>query len=345
MLNEDENVKMVISAEVDPLMKDAFREWWKANNYATEAEAVRTFVREKIQIKPLGKRAFTIIELLTVMSIIIILMGIMMSSLVAVRKYAKKVAQRGMFHDIGKGLEMFSIDFDGYPDSSAGDLDGDHYCGAMKLCEAMIGQDGIGFHPDSVFDDDGMNALKDTPLYFNRDPLPDEDDPSGPERLNLQARQLYLEGEGVQITSIEYLGASEFDPCCPVLCDVFKRHQLQVLGEKTGMPILYYKANTSKLLHEGEQLAGGLATYSAGDNIYNYYDNYDIIILGVPWTDQPHAYEDTDLFNPLQIFFDQTKNKDIKTMDKPHNPSTYILQSAGWDGLYGTEDDIFNFER
>lgn len=51
MSNGEQNTKVVISAEVDPSIKEAFKEWWKANNYATEAEAIRAFVREKITEK------------------------------------------------------------------------------------------------------------------------------------------------------------------------------------------------------------------------------------------------------------------------------------------------------
>lgn len=49
MSNGEENTKVVISAEVDPSVKEGFKEWWKAHNYATEAEAIRALVREKIQ--------------------------------------------------------------------------------------------------------------------------------------------------------------------------------------------------------------------------------------------------------------------------------------------------------
>jgi len=87
------------------------------------------------------KTGFTIVELLTVMSIIIILISLLLPSLAAVRRYAKDVRQHGQFHDIENCLEMFSIDYDGYPDSSWSDIDGDSYCGAMKLCEAILGQE------------------------------------------------------------------------------------------------------------------------------------------------------------------------------------------------------------
>ena len=38
-----------------------------------------------------------------------------------------------------------------------------------------------------------------------------------------------------------------FDPCSFVLCDVYTRPMLT--GKRTGMPIVYYKANTANNLH------------------------------------------------------------------------------------------------
>jgi len=108
-------------------------------------------------MKSKGKRiGFTIIELLTVMSIIVILIGLLVPSLNAIKRYARVVAQQNQFRNIGSGLEMFQSDFDEYPDSSTIDADGALYCGAMKLCEVMAGQDGLGFHLDSrLTADDG----------------------------------------------------------------------------------------------------------------------------------------------------------------------------------------------
>ena len=96
------------------------------------------------------KTAFTIIELLTVMSIIIILIGLLVPSLNMVKRYAKEVRQKAQFHSIDSAIEFFSGDseYGSYPPSNEAT---DHYCGAMKLCEAMVGQDLMGFHPESRF--------------------------------------------------------------------------------------------------------------------------------------------------------------------------------------------------
>ncbi len=300
----------------------------------------------KLQAKKTG---FSIIELLTVMSIIIILLGILVPSLGAVRRYAKVVRQKGMFHDMGKGLEMFSVDHDGYPDSSAEDLDKNEYCGAMKLCEAMVGQDGLGFHPDSVFDDKGKPADKAADdLYYNRIALTGP--PYAPkDEQNLRARKpLYVEGENVQAASLETLfgattGTGTFDPCDSVLCDVFKRTQLIVNGQKAGMPILYYKADPSKLTHDIQRIGPDPLS---GENIYNYWDNSELVMIQPPWapgTDHP-LYQQPGGTWKGEVFYEITKNEDVPTTPTPYNENSYILISAGWDGLYGTEDDVFNFE-
>jgi hypothetical protein len=76
------------------------------------------------------------------------------------------------------------------------------------------------------------------------------------------------------------------------------------------------------------------------DNIYDYKDNHALLALGVPGKPgvKHPMYEDP------KIFYEITKNYRIKTQSKPYRADTYILLSAGWDGLYGTEDDITNFE-
>jgi len=116
------------------------------------------------------KAAFTIIELLTVMSIIVILIGVLVPALSKVRRYAKKVKQMTQIHSIETAIVIFYNENDGYPPSNAMDGAGQPYCGAMKLCEAMMGRDLLGFHPDSVFRADGMDAAGGRDIYL---PTPD----------------------------------------------------------------------------------------------------------------------------------------------------------------------------
>ncbi len=103
---------------------------------------------------------WTIVELLTVMSIIIILVGLLVPGMNLVRKYAMKVKQRAQFYSIGTAMELFSIEHKhSYPDSRPLGGDGEPYCGAMKLAEAMVGWDARGFHPRSTFVADGDDLI------------------------------------------------------------------------------------------------------------------------------------------------------------------------------------------
>jgi hypothetical protein len=42
-------------------------------------------------------------------------------------------------------------------------------------------------------------------------------------------------------------------------------------------------------------------------------------------------------------FYDITRDPKVSTGDRPVRADSYILMSAGFDGEYGTNDDIYNF--
>jgi prepilin-type N-terminal cleavage/methylation domain-containing protein len=293
-------------------------------------------LRHPSQKMAYAKAGFTIIELLTVMSIIVILLSLLIPSLNMVRWYAKFVTQKNQLRNIDAGLQAFSIDFQEYPDSGAMDSTGlVRYCGAMKLAEAMAGQDGLGFNPDSLFKANGQDASGNE-LY------PPPNDPGFLD--NLRSRKEFLEAKDVQISSLSDLygsniGSFSFPDKVALLCDVYKRPNMRRpgTGEKLGMPILYYKADPSKLLHD-------VNTPDNPDNIYNYKDNHEFLGLGLPWdtTTRPPLYQGSS-GPPGQVFYQKTLDKSALPITRPHNKDTYILISAGRDNIYGTRDDVFNF--
>ena len=296
------------------------------------------------------KTGFTIIELLTVMSIIVILISLLVPSLNAVRKYSRVVAQKGRFRNIDAGLEMFESDFGEYPDSSAEDVNGDDYCGAMKLCEVMAGQDGLGFHLDSKLAcDDGSGNDELYPPEQTTVPYPDW------YIDNLRSRKEYLEAKDIDIHTVEELwgsgntgvfdSGSILENCCSVvLCDVFRSVRIKAgpsAGKRVGMPILYYRANTSKVLHR-------LDTPDEPDNIYNYKDNHKLVGLGLPWEDPKttdHPLYQGSTGPEGQVFYENTQDKSVFPIERPCRKDSYILISAGWDGIYGTRDDVYNFAK
>jgi type II secretory pathway pseudopilin PulG len=272
------------------------------------------------------KGAFTIIELLTVMSIIIILIGLLVPALNMVKRFAKRVMQKNQFHSIEVAMETYNAEWEDYPPSEWQDELFRPYCGAMKLCEAMVGQDLLGFHPNSRFQ-------RNDPAYG---------------RADLSTRRKYLIPGSANAYEVDdlYENWGPFDQNSLVLCDVFPNITPKGTSKLVGMPILYYKADTSKTGHNAE------VPPPDSQNIYNYLDNQPLLALGMPWAPPPAPGGEPShrLYREPSIFYVSTRNDKIDIDgdgfgDRPYNADSYILLSSGWDGEYGTDDDMYNFKR
>jgi hypothetical protein len=108
------------------------------------------------------------------------------------------------------------------------------------------------------------------------------------------------------------------------------------------MPILYYKADTASTFHD-PNLAGAMTVSNANGNIYNYLDNNELVALGKPLLGTSGSASTHLMADPIR-FYQNTKSDKITTASRPFRADEYILISAGWDGEYGTADDICNFD-
>jgi type II secretory pathway pseudopilin PulG len=285
------------------------------------------------------KAAFTIVELLTVMSIIIILISLLVPALNGVKRFSRVVLQKNQFRNIGSGLQVYESDFQEYPDSSATDADQAKYCGAMKLAEVMAGQDGLGFNLNSRLTINGQDSAGNN-LY----PAPGSI-PQAAYLDNLRSRKEYLEPKYVQICALTDLygtgAVAPFSKPGVLLCDVFNSVRSKNTGKRIGMPILYYRADTSKMSHD-------VNNPTNADNIYNYLDNQDFLKMGLPWqtaTKPPLCGGIGGTSTPEgQMFYENTLDQK-SPFPRPYNKDSYLLISAGWDGIYGTKDDVYNFEE
>lgn len=310
-------------------------------------------------------KAFTIVELLTVMAVIALLIGLLVPALALVKDRAKEIQQRAQFHAISSGLEMFKADFGDYPESNDNNIDtvsspqkvADNrpYTGANKLAEAMVGYDYLGFHPNSDFRADGANTIvnklgvqvTNTVVYHPDYEVPDWETATE----NIQARKgPYVELENANAFRMDEIyttfpAGSGFvaafnlagDNQYPLtLCDVFARKRGGIGGKKTGTPILYFRARTNFSFQDSDALPE--------ESIYYYNDNARILELGMPDTGVVHEllriYADRFL-----NFDDMILNKNVQAIRRPYRAGSFILWSAGKDGSFGTADDVFNFTK
>jgi type II secretory pathway pseudopilin PulG len=317
-----------------------------------------------------NRKAFTIVELLTSVTIIALLLGILLPSISMIRTKAKETAQKAQFATMDMALEAFKQDYGDYPPSDwqedTNPPSGLPYCGAQKLTEALLGWDLQGFHPKTVWRRDGLDASGGNGTY---DPfLPRTRFTNGQPTTLLERKGPYLE---VAKTNVFRLGSSAantndglydytfpafvnaFDKDKPnyVICDVFgvKKITIAKSGAQTiittaGTPVLYYKANTNyKVL---DCTAAGFR-----NSIYNYTDNLALLQLGIlpkPDPAKPHQLiQPTNsgryFCDPLYKIVDQKVPYPVNGPYWPNRPDTYILISAGADHQFGTNDDILNF--
>jgi len=286
---------------------------------------------------------FTVVELLTVLAIIAILMGIFIPAVSFVRNTAREAKQQAQLAAIDMAIMSFKGDQGGYPSSDVLDQSPYNYCGAQRLAEALVGWDLLGFHPESNWRADGYDKDGGDKTY---DPKKERDGDGDGILDTLNERV----GPYLELTTANAFKLSDLFVSCGsgtwelasdtyVLCDVFGIKSVSYPtadGTTTvmaGTPILYYKAKVSSKLH------------NIGDinkRIYNAFDNKTLTELKIKDPDQPHLLADDGSFEFVD-FYDYITDPKVTAIAWPYRPDSYILISAGVDGLYGTSDDICNF--
>ncbi len=308
-----------------------------------------------------NRKAFTIVELLTSIVIIAILLGILLPSIATVRRMAKETAQKAQFATMDMAMDAFKQDYGDYPPSYWRDISlpmplGVSYCGAQKLAEALVGWDLMGFHPQSAWRSDGYSGTA----------IPGGDDSYDPDRVRgnatlFERKGPYLEAATANVfrlgdlfNSTSPLAANTF-----VLCDVFRVRKITDSAGKTvtaGAPILYYKAITANKTID--------INVPINSRIYNYNDNRPLVDLqkltanGVAGLKHPLGY---GAGGDFPVFYNDKfpypppsgyggsgigygiRDPKITQNVWPYRPDSYILISAGYDGFYGTADDIYNY--
>jgi type II secretory pathway pseudopilin PulG len=287
-------------------------------------------------------------EMLIVLGILMLLVGLLIPALTAVKNVAKETKQKAQFSTIELALASFKNDHGDYPPSNwtLPPNQGSNYCGAQKLTEALLGWDLLGFHPDSAWRADGLDATGGSMTY---DPLKSRDLDSNAIADTMSERKgPYLElgtASAFKLRDLYRTNANwTLAPDTYVLCDAFANNKIMLAATgktaKVGTPILYYRANTSQQLIRTR---------------YNVQDNEALILM--KWEADGNRLDIThplnDPTNQYQSFYGTANTTDgivgyiqdpkIEARPWPYRPDSYLLISAGADGLYGTPDDIRNF--
>jgi len=83
----------------------------------------------------------------------------------------------------------------------------------------------------------------------------------------------------------------------------------------------------------------------AAGNIYNYWDNQQVLELGKPWVKGGAGSEGkSHRLADYRVFYQNTRSHKIETPWRPYMADRFILISAGHDNEYGTADDICNYD-
>jgi len=322
---------------------------------------------------------FTLIELLTVVAIIALLIGILLPSLSRARDQARRTKVAALLDSIGKALEMFHNDFHHYPDSRVRrdpidwggwrDFPDKQLSGAHWLARALFGHDMGGVDARGYVMIDAGAEGPGLPDTLGTAPLTLANLAEGGPYAD--RRGVYMEGELLAADTdrslfpgtppINTAGGGNFG---------FRPTGRPVVREDAyGSPVLYYRANPT-----GRQPVcchGGIATVNAqpiGPGVYNQYDNCFIAGryenpdgTGGPgdwgWDfsgrGEPHRLGCLGTWDP-QVFGDETRTfayylhdrsawKTFRTI-KPVRRDSFVLITAGKDQVFGTGDDITNFD-
>ncbi len=309
------------------------------------------------------RAGFSLVELLTVVGIIALLTAILLPSLRSARLRAKSTASAAVIKAMSDGLEMFHNDYDRYPDSSLrvdpiedlpvnGTANVQPLNGAHWVYRALMGYDTLGVDMKARMLGDGGGGTVEQAEF----------DPRNPNALFSQRRGPYID---------DLKFARDNDSSVLRQVGTPPNTGRAVALDTFNGPILYYRSNP-----RAPQIFADAGSAVAG--VYNLSDN--ALVTGSKtigeygWNFSGNSKGNHPTAHPLGQFGDPTSLTSIQELPlddqsvaisngqtfcgylysrdtaatanilKPVKRESFILISAGADGLVGTTDDVKNFE-
>jgi len=331
-----------------------------------------------------ARKAFTLVELLTVIAIIALLISILLPSLNKARQQARRTSVQAYFHAISAGLEMFRNDQGSYPRSNGTKMQNaapdDPYkagtpqrmnvaktstdsfqendsgtitCqnrngiveaqGSHLLAEAMLGRDLLGYDPVGSYDG-GPGYTRWDPNNVRVGPYIDPD--------TATSATVFEDARAATVGDVPIRDRSASTP--------FKT--LRFLVDQFESPILYYRANPQTQ----PSWSAHVNSKVGQPEIYDPNDNYVFTRKTIAPANSyiPDSLPRHWLYDmagpassgnyPTPGFYDFIQDKRTSRATgwvpgqpggvmRPYNPDTYLLISAGPNGIWGDNDDVRNW--
>lgn len=330
---------------------------------------------------PIRRRGFTLIELLTVIAIISLLIGVLVPAVSSAKNAAKRASTQNLIDKLGQGCEMFQRDFERYPKSSGRNPFEPNEAnvwlsGAQWLILELAGADLKGYvasdqqrYPSAL---DGSATLSPTEADWQK-----YYDPTFTDfEFRRYGPYVQLDGKAAQSPAYYRDNTSATRSLPPALtsgdaaagASNWNNGRLPFAVDAFGFPVLYYVANDQATLPFTDPADTGAIDGGPRPGRYTQWDNtpftgsqngnvtgidlgggtgHTLHDLGWVVTD-PNVVPATKSFAGVvydRALFEQNKTDGTHGKVWPHRPDTFLLISAGKDAMYGSSDDVMNFEN
>ncbi|MFQ5807309.1 MAG: type II secretion system protein [Phycisphaerae bacterium] len=326
-----------------------------------------------------SRPGFTLVELMTVIAIIMLLIGILIPALSAARRQAKQASTAGLLNSLGSGCEMFQGDFKRYPQSRGPNpFEGDDpdilLMGAQWLAVQLVGPDGRGFVNPVIQNDADRDGDIDSVDWHDWYALPD--DMIDPDREYTRMGP-YADVDAKNLRTVETFAIDNPDiPAPPEMlagdAAAWGNSRVPFFVDAFGYPVLYYAATpkvdapfttdtpgSGFVVGRYDQADNGYFTGSAGDDGRWPAPGagWDLAGAGItgsfahPLGEFGYVADQTEFPDPktFAVFvidsniFENTARGTSGGLIWPYRPDSFLLISPGEDALFGTGDDVTNF--